>query len=57
MNAKDTLEIQWEVDELDSKGLVWESLRPCTIPALLVPTKNESMHMFMDSRVINKITI
>ena len=57
MNPKETIEIQRQVDELTSKGLVRESLSPCAIPALLVPKKNGSMRMFMDSHVINKITI
>ena len=57
MNPKETLEIQWQVEELVSLGLIRESLSSCVVLALLVPKKDGGMHMCMDSRTINKITI
>jgi len=41
MNPKDTMEVQRQVEELISKGLVRESLSPSAIPTLLVPRKME----------------
>jgi len=56
MNPKDTMEIQRQVKELKSKGLIRESLSPCVVP-VLVPKKDSRMQVCVDSRVINKITI
>jgi len=57
MNPKEIIEIQWQVEELMSKGLIHESMSLCAIPALIVPKKDGGMRMCVDSRVINNITI
>ena len=56
-NPKETQEIQRQVEELISKGLVQESLSPRAVLALFVPKKDGSMRMCIDSMAINKITI
>ena len=56
-NPKEVKEIQRQVGELLEKGYVRESLSPCSVPTLLVPKKDETMQMCVDSRATNKITI
>ncbi|RDY03092.1 hypothetical protein CR513_13365, partial [Mucuna pruriens] len=50
-NPEETKEIQKQLNEL------LESLSPCFVPVILVPKKEETWHMCIYNRVINKITV
>lgn len=57
LGPQDHETLQQMVDELLHKSLLQKSLSPCAVPTLLIPKKDGSMRMCIDSRVINKITM
>ena len=56
-NPEETKEIERQIQELLSKGLIRESLSPCAVPVILVPKSDETLRMCMDCRPINTITV
>ncbi|RDY03037.1 hypothetical protein CR513_13427, partial [Mucuna pruriens] len=56
-NPEKTKEIQKQVNELLQKDFVRESPSPCSVPVILIPKKEGTWCMYVDSQVINKITV
>ena len=57
MSPQEHTEVEKQVEGLLKKGLIQESVSPCAIPVILVPKKDGTWRMCMDSRAVNKITI
>ena len=56
-NPEETKELKKQVGELMEKGYVRDSLSPCSVLVILVPTKDGTWRMCVDCRAINNITV
>ncbi|GJX52022.1 gag-pol polyprotein [Tanacetum coccineum] len=56
-NLEKTKELQQKVQELIDRGYIYESMGLCSVLALVVPKKDGTIRMCVDSRAINNITV
>lgn len=54
-NPEETKELERQIEELLWKGYVTESIRQCVVQVLLIPKKDVSWRMCVNSRAINKL--
>ncbi|PKU63444.1 RNA-directed DNA polymerase [Dendrobium catenatum] len=57
LHPDEQAELKRQVEELLSKGFVRHSVSPCAVPALLIPKRDGTYRMCIDSRAVNKITV
>jgi len=55
-NPTETKDLQRQFEELINPSYIRESISPCSVPALLVPKKDDTMRMCVHSHTVNNIT-
>src|SRR3954464_4106976 len=56
-NPEETKEIERQINQLVSKGLIQVSTSPSAVPVILVPKTDDMLRLCMDCRPINAITV
>src|SRR3954463_8290873 len=56
-NPEETKEIERQINQLVSKGLIQVSTGPSAVPVILVPKTDDTLRLCMDCRPINAITV
>lgn len=57
MSSKEQQILQKMVEDLLQKQLIRPSLRPCVVPAMIIPKKDGAWRLYVDSSAINKIMV
>jgi hypothetical protein len=57
MSPNELAELKIQLNELLKKGLIWPSSSPWGCPTIFVKKKDESLHMCVDYRPLNVVTI
>ena len=57
LSPSQSVELQWQLEDLLRRGLIRESHSPCAVRALLAPKKDGSWRLCIDCRAITRITI
>ena len=56
-NPEETKDIERQINQLVSKGLIQVSTSPSAVPVILVPKTDDTLRLCMDCRPINAITV
>jgi len=57
MSAMESVDMNQQIEELLSKGLIRDSMSPCAILVLLTPQKYGRWRIYTNSRVMDKVIV